>query len=86
MGNRVCKAWDDPAGERANPECVCDTVAKALACATGHLMECHYPKSCEAARCRHWSWNQSRGVPAIHNMMIELAREEDLLAAFLNSQ
>ncbi len=65
----VCKAWDnqfsDGAAERANPECVCETTAAALLCRTGHLLECHYPKTCEEARCSHWQRNQEAAALAI---------------------
>ena len=43
---------------RPNPVCICSTVGQVLACATGHLMDCHYPQSCESARCSHWQRNQ----------------------------
>lgn len=50
---------DDPR-DQANPGCVCTTAAQAVLCKTGHLLECHYPQSCESARCSHWQRNQEQ--------------------------
>lgn len=38
----------------ANPACVCPTAHAAMFCATGHMLECHYPMSCEQADCEHY--------------------------------
>jgi hypothetical protein len=56
------KAMGSPGGDdeatRADPNCQCTTVAAALLCRTGHLLECHFPQSCESAQCSHWQRNQ----------------------------
>lgn len=36
-----------------NPKCHCPTSMQAFFCSTGHMLECHYPMNCEAARCSH---------------------------------
>lgn len=41
-------------GEKGNPECRCPNAMAAVFCMTGHMMECHYPLTCEQARCSHW--------------------------------
>lgn len=38
----------------ANPACVCPTAMAAMFCATGHMLECHYPMSCSEADCGHY--------------------------------
>ena len=41
-----------PPGE--NPECrCCPNLAAAFFCQTGHMLECHYPLTCDEARCSH---------------------------------
>jgi len=27
-------------------------------CSFGHMLECHYPKTCEEAECSHWQESQ----------------------------
>jgi hypothetical protein len=56
-----CKAMDGlparygtPLLTPANPKCVCPTALAAILCMTGHLLECHYPLSCEEAQCEHF--------------------------------
>lgn len=36
-----------------NPHCRCRTDSRQVLCRTGHLLECHYPYSCELAACGH---------------------------------
>lgn len=55
----VCKGLDgkkvDGSNEVlvANPKCVCPTPMAAMFCMTGHMLECHYPMSCEESECGH---------------------------------
>ena len=35
-------------------DCVCATPAAAMRCAYGHMLECHYPLTCEQANCSHY--------------------------------
>jgi hypothetical protein len=44
----------DNEADRPNPHCKCRTVQDVLACATGHLLDCHHPQTCEQAKCSHW--------------------------------
>ncbi len=30
-------------------------------CSSGHLMDCHFPQSCEEAQCEHWKRAQEEG-------------------------
>ena len=56
----VCKALDGHPVEgsdevlRANPECECHTAMAAMFCPYGHMLECHYPHTCEEAECQHY--------------------------------
>jgi hypothetical protein len=36
----------------ANPECRCNPM-QAMMCPYGHMLECHYPKTCREADCQH---------------------------------
>lgn len=36
-----------------NPKCVCPNLFAAFFCTTGHMLECHYPMSCDEAQCSH---------------------------------
>lgn len=36
-----------------NPNCVCFSFPAAFGCPTGHMLECHYPLSCDEAGCDH---------------------------------
>lgn len=37
-----------------NPDCRCHpNLMKAFFCSTGHMTECHWPKTCDEARCSH---------------------------------
>lgn len=58
MSYGTSQAMADTSGEfpefAAQPGCECATAAAALMCGSGHLLECHYPMNCEAARCSHW--------------------------------
>lgn len=38
----------------ANPECRCFTPVAAMFCPYGHMLECHYPMTCEEAECEHY--------------------------------
>jgi len=55
----VCRALDQQPIEgtdlklEANPACVCVTSMQAMFCATGHMLECHYPMTCSEANCSH---------------------------------
>ena len=38
-----------------NPNCQCRKEGRnPMFCMTGHLLECHYPQSCEEANCSHY--------------------------------
>jgi len=38
-----------------NPECRCyPNGTAATVCMTGHMTECHYPKTCDQAQCSHY--------------------------------
>jgi hypothetical protein len=60
MSYGVCKAFGDQVPDGgdealvANPECVCPTAMAAMLCATGHMLECHYPMTCREAECDHY--------------------------------
>ena len=36
----------------ANPQCKCSPM-QAMFCPYGHMLECHYPKTCNEAQCDH---------------------------------
>lgn len=39
---------------KLNPKCLCkDNPHKAFWCKTGHMLECHYPYTCQQAACSH---------------------------------
>ena len=37
----------------AEPQCRCSPM-QAMFCPFGHMLECHYPKTCNEAQCDHW--------------------------------
>lgn len=41
-------------GIRGAENCKCETPLAALLCLTGHMLECHYPLTCEQANCSHF--------------------------------
>ena len=41
-------------GLAPNPECLCFHPMAAMFCSFGHMLECHYPMSCEEAVCAHF--------------------------------
>lgn len=54
----VCKGLDGmhPIGAAplvATKGCVCGAM-QAMFCPFGHMLECHYPKTCEQANCDHY--------------------------------
>lgn len=49
-----------------NPKCRCwPNILAVMLCPFGHLLECHYPKTCAEAECSHWEaeidFNQADG-------------------------
>jgi hypothetical protein len=55
----VSKALDGhttEAGEmmHANPKCICAHPMAPTFCPYGHMLECHYPHTCEEAGCSHY--------------------------------
>lgn len=42
-----------------NPRCVCTHPLAAMTCPYGHMLECHYPMTCEEANCDHYQQAQS---------------------------
>lgn len=36
----------------ANPKCVCSPM-QAMFCVYGHMLECHFPLTCDQAHCSH---------------------------------
>jgi len=38
----------------ANPQCKCSPM-QAMFCPYGHMLECHWPKTCNEAQCDHLS-------------------------------
>jgi hypothetical protein len=37
-----------------NPRCQCwPNLMRAFFCSTGHMLECHYPMTCDEAKCSH---------------------------------
>ncbi len=43
-----------PTDDPPNPDCQCFNPMAAMVCPTGHMLECHYPLSCEEAECDHY--------------------------------
>jgi hypothetical protein len=41
-------------GVAGNPNCICPTPMQAMFCPYGHMLECHYPRTCREARCQHF--------------------------------
>lgn len=37
-----------------NPKCICPTFIAQMFCIWGHLTKCHYPMTCDEARCSHY--------------------------------
>lgn len=48
------KATAAALGKPVQPECHCYNGLQATLCMTGHILECHYPLSCEQAQCDHY--------------------------------
>ncbi len=71
----VCKALDGniPQGSStalvANPKCVCPNAMAPMFCPYGHMLECHYPMTCEEAQCEHFKREEeSDNVPESDNL------------------
>ena len=56
-----------------NPKCICPTRWAAFFCMTGHMLECHYPMSCQEAECSHYE----REVAAVENELLDLLGGSD---------
>ena len=38
----------------ANQACRCSMPGQSMLCSYGHMLECHYPMTCEEAHCTHY--------------------------------
>jgi len=47
--------------ERGECELGARSPMACMFCSYGHMLECHYPHTCEEARCSHWAgaWDDS---------------------------
>lgn len=39
----------------SNPNCRCWHPMAAMTCPFGHMLECHFPMTCEEAQCEHFT-------------------------------
>lgn len=44
-----------------NPKCICPNPMAAFFCAYGHMLECHYPLTCDQAQCSHFEREMAGG-------------------------
>jgi len=54
----VCRAMNNQRIDaetvmEAHPACVCPTAMAAAVCQYGHMLECHFPLTCQQAGCTH---------------------------------